>query len=107
MVDNHLHAVGIKHILAGNPGTQCGHGGLGAFQKICHLGNVLRGNQRLVSLNIYYNLLILQLEDIKGNRYGTHGFVKSGKEEHCAGAYTASKGDPVLGGYIGMCRDIE
>ena len=50
---------------------------------------------------------ILRLEDSKGNEYGTHGFVKSGNEEHCAGAYTASKGDPVLGGYIGMCRDIE
>lgn len=50
---------------------------------------------------------ILQLEDSKGNRYGTHGFVRSGEEEHCSGAYTASKGDPVLGGYIGMCRDIE
>jgi hypothetical protein len=50
---------------------------------------------------------VLQLEDSKGNKYGTHRFVKSGEEEHCAGAYTASKGDPVLGGYIGMCRDIE
>ena len=50
---------------------------------------------------------VLRLEDSKGNEYGTHGFVKSGNEEHCSGAYTASKGDPALGGYIGMCRDIE
>ena len=50
---------------------------------------------------------VLQLEDSKGNKYGTHRFVKSGEEEHCEGAYTASKGDPALGGYIGMCRDIE
>ena len=50
---------------------------------------------------------ILQLEDKDGNRYGTHAFVKSGNEEHCEGAYTAKKGDPVLGGMIGMCRDCE
>ena len=50
---------------------------------------------------------VLQLEDSKGNKYGTHRIVKSGEEEHCEGAYTASKGDPALGGYIGMCRDIE
>ena len=50
---------------------------------------------------------VLQLEDSKGNKYGTHRFVKSGEEAHCEGADTASKGDPALGGYIGMCRDIE
>ncbi len=50
---------------------------------------------------------ILQLEDEKGNRYGTHAFVKAGEEEHCQGAYTSSKKDPVLGGMIDMCRDIE
>ena len=50
---------------------------------------------------------ILQLKDKDGNRYGTHAFVKSGNEEHCEGAYTAKKGDPVLGGMIGMCRDCE
>ena len=50
---------------------------------------------------------ILRLEDSKGNEYGTHAFVKSGKEEHCIGAYTTAKFDTALSGMLGMCRDIE
>ena len=50
---------------------------------------------------------ILRMEDSKGNEYGTHAFVISGKEERCVGAYSTAKLDPVLGGMIGMCRDIE